>query len=57
MQKRQTHFEQIPLKAIKRIIEEATLIKSDPAPAPKLDVETSDELLLAAAGDRKGGRQ
>ena len=55
MQARQTHFEQIPLEAIKKIIEEDALTKSNPA--PELDVERLEELLLAGAGDRTGGRQ
>jgi|HubBroStandDraft_6_1064221.scaffolds.fasta_scaffold2338793_1 hypothetical protein len=57
MQKRQTHFEQIPLDAIKQIIDGEILQKTKPEPAPQIHVRTAEELLLAAAGDRTGGRQ
>jgi hypothetical protein len=57
MQKRQTHFEQIPLDAIKQIIDGEIMQKTKPEPAPPIHVGTSEELLLVAVGDRTGGRQ
>jgi hypothetical protein len=57
MPKQQTHFEQVPLDAIKKIVDEEIREQSKLELSAKPKVKTSrEELLLAAAGDRLGRR-
>jgi hypothetical protein len=54
MQKKQTHFEQVPLEKIKWIVEEEIQkLRLEKSVKPKT---ANEELSFAVAGDRSGGR-